>query len=455
VAAIVALVATAAALPGAAAGPRTPTSARPDPHVSMQERGSLARPRITRLEVLTRSAQVAEDPPGAPGDTWGGQQSRIVRRGDGSLLAVYLTSPDGITDPSRAQWVLMRRGPRATDRWVELARRRAGREPMHLVGGAGNTAYVVSWPRRPRVWTVQGDRVGPVERVPGDWEVMQGSSTPYSGVGVGRDGRLCLVGARSDRGTKPGSPYTSDAGWDLACRDPGGHWSRLRRVPVGLRFCYPFVHVRAGGGVDLIGTRDVTWEAVGYPQVPGEFGYLFDAVDRWQLDSPRDQHPTRTRLGRMPFVEPASHAPLYWQSDSMIDRRGRLHVLIQSQTTSGGYRMEHLRVDGDGTVRRRTVRAGGYTDGALRLLEDARGRLLLLFVQSDAVFVFTTSHGGMRLERRVDLTERLTGGRRVVGPAFVTSVRGGTPRSDAVDLLLPLRGKAGTIVTTYARLRLP
>lgn len=412
------------------------------------------RPRVTRVEVLTRDAQVADDPPGSPGDSWGGQQNRIVRRDDGSLLAAYLTSPDGITDPSRAQWVLLRRGPSSSDRWVELARRRAGREPMHLVDGPGGTAYLVSWPRRPRVWPVRGDRVGPAERVPGTWEVMEGSSTPYSGVGVGRDGRLCIVGARSDRGTRPGAPYTSDAAWDLACRSPAGRWSRMRTLPVGLRYCYPFVHVRPGGAVDVVGTRDVTWAAVGYPPVPGAFGYLFDAVDRWHLETPTDRHPLRTRLGSMPFTEPATHAPFYWQSDSLIDSRGRLHVLVQSQTTGGTYRMEHLRVARDGTVLRRAFRVGGYTDGALRLVEDAHGRLLILFVQSDAVFLITTTHGGMRLGHRIDLTRRLTGGRPVVGPASVTSARGGSHPADVVDLLLPLEGREGTIVTAYARIRL-
>ncbi len=412
-------------------------------------------PRVTRTETLARDTQLPEVPGGAPGNEWGGHQSRIITRSGGELLATYLASPAGITDPSRARWVLMRRGPGRNDHWVELARRRAGREPMHLVRAPDDTAFIVSWPGRPHLWRVRGDSLGPARRIPGAWERMTGSSTPYSGVAIGPGGRLCLAASRGVAGTVPGAPYTADSAWDLSCRAPGGRWTPMRTLPIGLRYCYPYLHVRAGGGIDLVGSRDVTWEAIGYPQVPGAFDYLFDAVDRWHSGSATDVQPTRQPVGTMPFTAPATVAPWYWQSDSLVDRRGQLHVLVQSQRSTGEWRMEHVIVRTDGSISRADIRVGSYTDGALRLIEDPFGRLLVLFIQSDAQYLYPTLDAdGLVLGRRVNLTSALTAGGSAIGPAYVTSLRGGTARSRLVDLLLAVRTPGGRVITRYARLRL-
>src|SRR5258706_15562764 len=140
--------------------------------------------------------------------------------------------------------------------------------------------------------------------IPGTWETLSGGSTPYSGAGISGDGFACLFASRGVAGTKPGSTYTADSAWDFACQHPDGKWGPMATLPIGLRFCYPFVLVRDGGAYELVATRDILWEAAGDPPPAGPFGYVFNAVDRWRFDSADAKNEaSRNELGKL---EPTS-----------------------------------------------------------------------------------------------------------------------------------------------------
>lgn len=411
-------------------------------------------PRVTRLEVFATDAQERNVPEGSPGDTWGGHQSRIVRLSSGELYAVYLRSPEGIDDPAKAEWVLKRRGALDADSWVQVARARAGREPMHLLRGRDDTLYILSWPLRPRMWTFRVGVLDGPRTIPGGWEEHRGSSTPYGGAAIADDGRIFLVSSRGDLGSIPDAEYTADSAWDLAVRDANEAWSVMRTLPIGLRYCYPYVHARAGSGFELVGQRDVRWEALGLDPPPDEFAYVFDAVDVWSFASVQDASPARTPLGMTPYEEPAENAPYYRQSDSHIDRHGRLHVLIQSRRTNGEWAMHHLVRRTSGELIDVPIVMDSYTDGELRLIEDPYGRLYLLFIQSrDQRLYPLIGTEGLQLGPRLDLTPML-GGLDAAGPAYITCPRGGTPTAPVVDLLIAFTRADGTTITRSARIEL-
>jgi hypothetical protein len=413
---------------------------------------------LVRFETVASDAERGEVPPGAPGNGWGGHQSRLARLSTGEVYATYLVSPTSGTDPSQAQWVLVRRGADDADGWSEVARQRCGREPMHLVRLPDDRLLIVSWPGTPAEWSVTPGAspsvVGPTP-IPGGWETMAGSSTPYSGVGVGGDGHLCLIASRGVAGTVAGAVYTADSAWDFACRAPDGTWGAFTSLPIGLRFCYPYVVPRPGGAWELVATRDVRWEAAGYTQPSGSFSYVFNAVDHWSFDAAGDTSPARAELGRL---EPSAgtSAVSYTASEAMIDHLGRLHVLTRSRTSDNVWAMEHLLVDGAGGVVRAPVEVGGYTDGAIRLVQDDYHRFVLLFFQSQDIWAFpTTDADGLVLGPVTSFSEEILGTDLANQSwSYYAAARGGTPPGRFVDLLLELTDGGGAVTLRYLRLSL-
>jgi len=398
-------------------------------------------PRVTRFELVASDPEAGEAPAGAPGNSWGGHQQRIVRLSTGEVYAAYIVSPPSGTDPSDAQWVLVRRGADDADGWSEVGRRRCGREPMHLLRTASDGLLILSWPGRPAAWTVT---TGPTpaisdpDPIPGGWETLTGSSTPYSGAGVSPDGHVCFIASRGVAGTMPGATYSADSAWDFACRAPSGAWSAMTTLPIGLRFCYPFVLTRDPGAWRLVATRDVLWEAAGYTRPAGAFSYVFNAVDLWQFDSPTASTPAgRSELGRL---EPGAGSSVvrYAVGDAMVDHLGRLHVLTQSRTSAGDWQMRHLLVDGAGEVTESGFRVGGYTDGSIRLVQDDFGRFVLLFTNSpDAYALLATDGEASAYGSPISFTDSFAahgGGLR--GPPYIAAPRGGTPAGRFVDLLM-------------------
>ena len=406
-------------------------------------------PRITRMETLATDAQASGSPSGSPGNGWGGHQSRIVRLSTGQLYAAYMHSPSGISDPSDAEWVLMGRGPAEGASWTEVGRERAGREPMHLLVGPDDVAHLLSWPGQPHHWRVQDGAIQPGTAIPGGWETLTGSSTPYSGASIATDGRICFAAARGNVG--PGT-YTSNSAWDIACRSASGTWTPLQTLAIGERYCYPYLHVAGASAVDLLGTRDIRWEVAGYDAPPGGSTYVFDAVDVWRFASATDGSPDRSMLGEAVREDPVDNSPRYWQSDSLVDSRGQLHVLVSSRRTTGAYQLRHILVRPGGAVVEEPIDIGSYTDGNVRLIEDPWGRFFVLFFQRDDQYVFsTTDADGMVLGPRIELTSALTDGTSASGAAYITSPRGGTTTSGTVDLIYGVG--SGTTVR-YARLEL-
>jgi hypothetical protein len=117
---------------------------------------------------------------------------------------------------------------------------------------------------------------------------------------------------------------------------------------------------------------------------------------------------------------------------------GRHRALTRSQTSAGAWQMRHVGGGGGVPVATDLPNLNGYTDGAVRLLEDDFGRLVLLFGSSSAAFaVPTSSAGGFALGVPVDFTGAMvSGGRSLAGPFYVAASRGGTPPGRDVDFLL-------------------
>jgi hypothetical protein len=396
-------------------------------------------PRVTRFELIATDPAPPAVPAGAPGNAWGGHQSRVARLSSGEIYATYMVAPPG-NDPAAASWVLLRRGAADTDRWSEVGRGRCGREPMHLVRTARDGLELVSWPSRPTSWTITtgaAPLISEGREIPGAWQTHTGSGTPYSGLGISPDGHVCLVASRGSVGAAPRAIYTADSGWDFACRAPGAAWGAMTTLPIGLRYAYPFVLPRDGGAWDLVATRDVLWEGAGYARPRGAFAYVLNAVDRWRFASPSASAPeARDRIGAL---EPASGGDVKYEvADAMIDREGLLHVITKSRTSGGTYQMRHLRALADGSARATDFEIAGYTDGAVRLLDDGLGRLVLLFTNGDALYVRGAGDPAAGTFGAIfDLSSVLVG-RRVVSAPYVATRRGGTVEGPSVDFLVEL-----------------
>ncbi len=414
-------------------------------------------PQLVRFERIATDPEVGEAPSGAPGNSWGGHQSRLVRLSTGALFAAYLVSPTSGTDPSQAQWVLLRRGPLDADGWTEVGRRRCGREPMHLLRLPDDSLLILSWPTSPATWTVSTGATSVISgpsSIPGGWEQLLGSSTPYSAAGVAVDGSVCFFASRGVAGTVSGVPYTADSAWDFACRSPTGTWGPMTTLNIGLRYCYGYVLPRSDGSWILTATRDVQWAAAGYTQPAGSFGYVFNAVDRWVFASSSATSPqARTELGRL---EPTSgpQAVMYQVGDSIIDREGQHRTLTRSRTSNDVWQLRQVAFDGGTPVATNLPPINFYTDGIVRLMQDDYGRDVMLFAQSTAAYLIPVGPG-FTLGTRVDLGPTIfAGGRTIAGPYYLATPRGGTPFGREVDFLLDLQPASGSAELYYGRIRL-
>jgi hypothetical protein len=353
---------------------------------------------------------------------------------------------------------LLRRGATDTNAFAEVARRHNGREPMHLLRLPDDRVQVLSWPGLPSLWTVTTGAVpslaGPTP-IPGGWMTLAGSSTPYSGAGIGPSGHLCFVASRGDARTMPGALYTADSAWDFACRNPGGAWTPFSTLPFGLRYAYPFVMPAAAGDCELVATRDILWEAAGYTPPAGAFGYVFNAVDHWTFPNITTVTPARQELGRLE-PGPGTNVVSFTVGDAMRDHLGRLHVLTRSRTSGGVWKMGHVLVGPGGALTRADVNVAGYTDGSIRLVQDDFDRFVLLFFQSGNTYAYpATDADGLVLGQRTDLTSTfIRPGITRQGHVYVAAPRGGTVPGRFVDLLMDFTATGGAAQIAYARIQL-
>ena len=330
---------------------------------------------------------------------------------------------------------------------------------MHLLRTTDNSLEIFSWPGRPTMWSVATGLApsisGPMV-LPGEWETFRGSATPYSGAGIGPDGHVCFVASRGVAGLKPSAIYTQDSAWDFACHAPDGRWTTMTTLPIGLRYCYPYVFPRSGGRWTLLAERDVRWEAAGYTPPPNAFAFMFNQVDRWQFDSTAATAPSlRSEIGRVePTVGPTPAS--YVIGDAMYDARDRLHVLTRSRTSAGEWKMRHVLVPQRGAPVSSDVNVPGYTDGSMRLVSDELGRLVLLFTSSERVYALpATDADGSAFGPPVDLSKPFVEqGRTICSPPYVTAPRGGTPDGRDLDLVIDTVDQADRHELYYARISL-
>jgi hypothetical protein len=151
--------------------------------------------------------------------------------------------------------------------------------------------------------------------------------------------------------------------------------------------------------------------------------------------------PFRQTFGRtVERAEPWSNPPLFSIADVLRTLDGDLHILLQTRTTAGEWRLRHVHLAKTDT-RTYSVPVSaptGYTDGYLRIIQDASGGIYRLFGSARALAIQRAADSeGNNYGKWIDLFSALQSRNLVLmGSPYLATPRGGTPPADTIDLLL-------------------
>ncbi|MFA6133890.1 MAG: hypothetical protein WC869_07755 [Phycisphaerae bacterium] len=394
-----------------------------------------ATPVIETLELVTDEAMAGDS-----GNAWGGHQARIVRTDEGVFTAY--TAAGGFD----REWRLVKR---TDEGWKLIKSDRSGREPVNLLAGPGGTLHIVAWPdKRPTVWTAtraNGKYRVPDEVVPGAWE---DSHWPYNAAGIDSEGNICIVqscGGNSNKSpAKINLAYTGPANQRAGSRDK---W-RFHSLPTDFRHCYAYVIPQAGGGLSLVASRDVKYEAFGIPTPPEHQKYPY-VFNEWRLWRSPD-------ILRKPLAEAGSIespiSPDFLRADcraldAYMDTTGRMHVLhsFATRETGGKWQIRHAVLSRDGAVLKDVLLPGN--PGLCRIFQDSTGRFYIL-AESGLIYP-ALNDDGTELDKPIQLDLK---GYKVEYAGYGLSLpRCGTPLADIIDGVFPSGGGKQWV---YFRLRL-
>lgn len=373
--------------------------------------------RQTKIEIVTNNAVTGDG-----GNSWGGHQTRIVHTQDG-IFTAYTIEGGGYL---KREWRLVQRQTDGT--WAVVAKGESGREPVNLLASPDGTLNIIGWPNgQATLWSGKpknGTLAMTTTRIPnqlnGNW--------PYNSAGIDESGDLCVLS--SDGGEKPVGRFY----W--ACYIPSkGEWVTQTNT-LDFRFCYTYVFPDPSGGLSLLSTRDVRWEAMGYQKPGGQFDYVFNAFGLW-----RTGDISKKPLERVFFLEekPTTQYPapvLNAQEDAYLDTKGQMHVIyhVQGESTHGAWISHHAIISPDGAVLYDAPlpkAAGDYS----RIFQDQKGRFYLL---GSSGLLYPLGMDGISTDKSIALD---LGGNRVEYSGFGVSVpRTGTPLSNVIDVVFPSAG---------------
>jgi len=337
-----------------------------------------------KASVIERFESVAEDAsvPGSSyiGNSWGLHQPRITRHLDGSIRIIYLSTGEN----NALRWRLMYRSP--SGGWRQEASGLTTDDVVLLRDARNDHAYVIAWPNS--VPTVYASPYYSGSAIPGSWQRLPASSRHYGNAGIGTDGTICLKVSRE----LPVLPQTSTTNTEYSCgkfseTSNTWKWSNVVSHPIGLRHSYDYIFPNPEGlpkGMYATATRDLHKAASEVPNQDPSYGnYVFNGIRFYftGLYSDREWNNIDTKI---PFsrITRASAAPVLRLSDSLIDSKERFFSAYYTENSSNpearGFYVTVNDSAGSTIFQNKWKNLPLY--GAIRIFEDARNRLWLLWI---------------------------------------------------------------------------
>lgn len=367
------------------------------------------------LEVVTDKAD--------PNNAWGGHQARIVRTDDGVFTA-FITS-DG--DPFNQKWHLVWR--RDSNEWVTIAEGNAGDGPVNLLTSPDGTLHVVGWPEGiGTIWSGKPN-LGSIQLSPTTIPGVMNGYWSYYAAGITTNGDICIF--TSTGGEDPGGEFL----W--ACYMAQSDTWSSHTTSLDYRHAYTYVFPQPNRQLSILSTRDVRWSALGYPQPPGAFDYVFNALGVWQTDDF-----TKNPLQRTYAVEeaPTEQFPAVFldaQQDAYIDTFGQVHILywVQGASTNGDFTSRHLILSAAGELLHDVLLPGNGQHEFARIFQDEAENFYLLHSSG---MLYPAGKDGLTLGTPIPLDLK---NNTVEYSGFALSVpRTGTVASNVMDVVFPSDG---------------
>ncbi len=397
---------------------------------------------------VVRFEQVANDASNLQlaivGNSWGGNQPRIVQSADGQISLLYLRQ-DATGNP---QWRLMQRND-SSSAWAEIATGHTSdnahllRDPVH------DTLLVVAWPNGlPGIWH------GPAfnqQAIPGSWQQLKITERHYDGVGIGSDGTLCLKA--SHEYFPPGVPQTLITDTDYICGKNNGSayvWGNYNAVSTNYRhaydYLYPSVKTPQGVGLLAISQRDLYKDAAGISKMAG-FPYVFNGTKIWWSDPNANPVTINSVVNVAPLSCPSgvTAAPERRMHESYLDSKGRLFIgYLEIDTSVSPAKQQLFLAVADSATGNDffTSNMGLPPYGSIRIYQGANGRLWLLWsnkgtrytqmVLYPLVETGTGNTASFSLGTKYDLSGAFAP-YAIDGNTFIAVPRGGSAPANVID----------------------
>lgn len=336
-------------------------------------------PQLDAFEAVARDA-LGSTSAGTIVNHWGGHQPRVTVHNDGTVRMLYV-----VDDPTRGlSWRLMKRGAGSTGWSVEGSG--ATQDDVYLLRDpTTDAALVIAWPNSvPTVHATPGLAPQPL---PGQWQTMAATSRHYSGAGMSADGTLCLKASVEKATPIPTSnTETTYLCGKLTAKADAPQWYAQQSRAIGDRHAYDYLFPTTYNGASWLAAtaqRDLYKSAAGLPNLSAN--YVFNGVRGWGGAIDDATRWVQSDLV-MPMATPANAttSPLQNQVDALLDSRSRMLTLhfadSDGDTAVRGFYLTVAGLDGRVLSSRRLD--GVPTYGTLRLYEDARQRLWLVYANA-------------------------------------------------------------------------
>jgi len=415
------------------------------------------------------------------GNGWGFHKLYIARGSTGDLFDVY----DSGTDDNDKTYHLMHCAPGCTT-WSTVATGDGGREVPLLLVSPSNTVYLVIWNsgspnvNQPRLVNAGVNGQGPITKtsIPGGF--TSNDDHPYAAGAVDSSGNLYVEESTTPNlgGSNEDTGYEGNLAWTTGGE---GHWTwhftQLPGAPASTggdyRHGYTYLLPDNHGGIDIVGTRDVSCgntaftSANGYSNIPG--GFVVDQVADWHTDNLNATGGASwsvNRISQNTKASPTPGAPVGdcrsggtvnnvanvtgndVANDAYRDSSGVVHVLY-TLGTGGSSVTDHAVLSHNGSVAKTVTIPGGHCDNDGRIAQDSTGRFYVLtFCSATQFYVFPgDAIDGTTLQSPTTLSLAQT----PINYFNLARPQGGTSPADFLDMVYA--ANSGTKIQ-YVRVRL-
>jgi hypothetical protein len=150
----------------------------------------------------------------------------------------------------------------------------------------------------------------------------------------------------------------SEGGWDtkgklmLSLLRPGEQWQG-RVIQTPFRHCYTYLLPHGASSLNIVSSRDTTWESLGMTVPAGsQNDYAFNAYRVWTWQGFPEAQPRAIHRAEQRPSSGEAQAVMNAQFDAFLDSAGQLHLIVhhRSAETKGRTRVLHRVLDAAGDV---------------------------------------------------------------------------------------------------------